>query len=148
MRMNSTVRGTFCRLLHLLSRGMDWFLQVRTVMWGGGKISSTHPYNAGESETRQLVQSLSEVPGKPRALAVPRPAHEPQGQRTGGNGQHGLLRWPPSDNLITFLTSYAKIQATLHPKCVPPLPGPAERFIYLHSCLGEGQLFCVVYVYC
>jgi len=55
----------------LAVRGMDWFLQVKTVMWGGGKTSSTHPYNVGESETRQLVQSLSEVPGKPRALAVP-----------------------------------------------------------------------------
>lgn len=102
MRMNSTVRGTFCRLLHLLSRGMDWFLQVRTVTWGGGKISSTHPYNAGESETRQLVQSLSEVPGKPRALAVPNqrmsPKAKEQVEMASTACWDGLLRttWLPS----------------------------------------------------
>lgn len=64
-------REKHCHLLHLLSRGMDLFLQVQTVTRGGGKISSTHPYNALECQTRQLVQGLNKVTVKLRDPAVP-----------------------------------------------------------------------------
>lgn len=46
-------------------------LQVQTVTWGGGKISSTHPYNTLECQPRQLVQGLNKVTGKLRDAAVP-----------------------------------------------------------------------------
>lgn len=88
-------RGKFCHLLHLLSRGMDLFLQVQPVTWGGGKISSTHPYNALGYQPQQLVQWLNKAPGKltdPAALWGPQ--REPQGQRTGGNGQQWLAEMP------------------------------------------------------
>lgn len=65
-------REKHCHLLHLLSRGMDLCLQVQTVTRGGeGKISSAHPYNALECQTRQLVQGLNKVTVKLRDPAVP-----------------------------------------------------------------------------
>lgn len=60
---------------------------MQTVTWGGGKISSTQPYNALECQTRQLVQGLNKVTGKLRDPAIPwRLEWEPQGQGTGKNG--------------------------------------------------------------
>lgn len=44
----------------LAVKGLDLFVQVRTVTWGGGKISSTHPYNALECQARQLLQGSTE----------------------------------------------------------------------------------------
>lgn len=147
----------------LAVRGMDWFLQVKTVMWGGGKTSSTHPYNVGESETRQLVQSLSEVPGKPRALAVPwdqsmSPKAKEQVEMPNTACRDGLLwtAWLPS-------LPYAKIQTTLHPKCVwtltvkcAPTPRPCRTFHLSIQLLGGGPAvlcgLCLLliwsYMYC
>lgn len=137
-------RGKFCHLLHLLSRGMDLFLQVQPVTWGGGKISSTHPYDALGYQPRQLVQWLNKATGKPTDPAAPwRPQWQPQVKGQVETDNSGLLKCPHCDSLITFLASSAKIETpppqiyvNTYSKMFPPC-----IMLHLYSWLGEGHVF-------
>lgn len=91
-------RGKFSHL-HLLSKGKDLSLQVQTVTWGGGKISSAHPYHALECHTQQLVEGLHNVAGKLRNPAVPWRLHRGspcQGQVEMFNDGFISTAWFPS----------------------------------------------------
>lgn len=135
--------GKFCHLLHLLSRGMDLFLQVQAVTWGGGKISSTHPYNALGYQTRQLVRWLHKVRAW-RPCCTTKTTVRTTGQKTGGNGQQWLAEmsslWQP-DHLPCLLCqnrnpSPPQIYVNTYSKMFPPC-----RMLHLYSWLGEGHVF-------